>query len=94
MSQFQVGDLVWIPQFTNAYTQRSLIPSGHPWGHHRYNIDDPTYGLVIETSEVPDVPKVKVCLGKTPDKFSMPTTLWFKSNEIYKHNGDAYGKIC
>ena len=82
MSQFKVGDLVWIPDLTHAYAQAE--------GGHRYNINGPIYGIVLEINEENDPSKVKVSVGKE----SPPDKLWFKENQIYKEDGDIYGKIC
>ena len=79
MSQFQVGDLVWIPDKTYGF--EAIRPV-----HYRYKIEGPLYGLVMAVEDA----LVKVSLNKTPDT----ETFWFRPNQIYKHNGDMYGKVC
>jgi|10_taG_2_1085330.scaffolds.fasta_scaffold36202_3 hypothetical protein len=82
MTQLKIGDLVWIPDLTYAY--------GAVDATTRYNIKGPTYGIVLEINKENDPSKVRVSLGK-----ENPTNdLWFRENEIYKEDGDVYGKIC
>ncbi len=83
MNQFKVGDLVWIPASTYGFDQPKAAYPIH-------TTTGPTYGLVLEVNDRLAPPKVKVSLGKVEEVH----TFWFRENQIYKENGDAYGKVC
>jgi|6_EtaG_2_1085325.scaffolds.fasta_scaffold24706_5 hypothetical protein len=82
MNRFKIGDLVWVPDRTQAY---DCLEAGS-----RYNIDGPLYGLVLEVNEKSEPSKVRVSLGK----LATPAEVWLKANQIYKEDGETYGKIC
>lgn len=79
MTQLLVGDLVWIPHNTYGFEAQPPVS-------YRYKIKGPTYGLVVEVEEQ----LVKVSLSNVPQS----EVFWFRPNEIYKENGDIYGKVC
>ena len=82
MNQFKVGDLVWIPDSTYGFEK--------PEARYRHKIKGPTYGLVVATADLSEPFKVKVSVGT----INKPDVFWFRYNEIYKEDGEAYGKVC